>query len=233
MRELLVIVPTRGRAHVLPAWWENWCRHTDREHTDVVFAVDDDDPDRDAYLQLCRHHPRDGRIGDYLAVGPRLRMVGTLNSVAVRMNPRYHYVGFMGDDHWPSTPGWDHQLTDALAGGTGIAYGNDLLQGPAMCTAVVMTSDIVSALGYMAPPAMQHLCVDLVWKAWGEALGQLHYLPEVIIEHRHPANHKAEMDAGYEDANSAERVAADSAAFYDYRDNGGLAADVQKLEALL
>jgi hypothetical protein len=161
-------------------------------------------------------------------------MVGSLNAAATSQGRQYKYVGFMGDDHRPRTVDWDNRLMDVLAQSpASIAYGNDLLQGEKMATAVVMTSDIVAALGYMAPPCLVHLCVDLCWNLWGERLGTLTYLDNVVIEHMHPANGKAMNDAGYQDANSTERIASDSAAFYEYRDGGQLDADVDKLRTLL
>jgi hypothetical protein len=96
-----------------------------------------------------------------------------------------------------------------------------------------MTSDIVTTLGYFAPPALVHLCLDLVWLDLGRGLDRITYLPDVVIEHMHPAAGKADVDQGYEEVNSAEQVSSDSAAYIDYRDNGGLEADLTKLRALL
>ncbi|MGW5641071.1 hypothetical protein, partial [Streptomyces sp. NPDC003832] len=58
------------------------------------------------------------------------------------------------------------------------------------------------------------------------------YLDDVIIEHLHPAAQKAVVDTGYVECNSPEQVASDSAAYYEYRDGGGLEADLAKLRAL-
>jgi hypothetical protein len=141
----------------------------------------------------------------------------------------------MGDDHRPRPAAmpWDARIRTCLSGGPGIVYGNDLLQGEAMATAVAMTSDIVETLSYMAPPALVHLCLDLCWIDWGKGMGRITYLDDMVIEHLHPAASKAEMDAGYEEVNSPEQVSSDSAAYYDYRDNGGLEADLVKLRKLV
>jgi len=100
-------------------------------------------------------------------------------------------------------------------------------------TAVAMTSDIVQTLSYMAPPQLVHLCLDLVWVEWGKGMERITYLPDVVIEHLHPAAQKAEMDAGYAEVNSEQQVSADSAAYYEYRDGGGLEADLEKLRKLV
>lgn len=139
----------------------------------------------------------------------------------------------MGDDHRPRTPGWDDRFRICMSAGPGIVYGNDLLQGEIMATAVAMTSDIVTTLGYMAPPALIHLCLDLVWMDWGRGTGRITYLGDVILEHMHPANGKADIDAGYIECNSSAVSTADATTYYDYRDNGGLQADLEKLRALI
>lgn len=226
--ELLMIVPTRGRprqAHELQhAWME-----TAAGAADLCFAVDMDDPDRDEYL--ARLTAVNG-CHTFLAEGGS--MVAALNQAALNFAVDYPVLGFMGDDHRPRTIGWDRALVEAIAGRTvAIAYANDLLQGPKMCTQVAMTSSIVKTLGYMAPPQFCHLCIDLVWRDWGERLSCLEYLPDVVIEHLHPANGKAVMDAGYERVNAPAVVTADSQAYYGYRDKGGMDADTAALRALL
>ena len=226
--EILVIVPTRGRPQAVPELARAW-RDTDARAR-LLFAVDADDPQLQAYRSaMAAYAPEQYE----LYVGPRLRMVGTLNRLAVERAPYYQALGFMGDDHRPRTRGWADRFAECLSGGTGVVYGNDLLQGVKMATAVVLTSDIVSALGYMVPPTLVHLCADLVWMDWGRGIGRITYLHDVVIEHMHPVVGKAPLDEGYRDANSRERVAGDSQAYYDYRDGGQLEADLAKLAALL
>ncbi|MFG1683511.1 hypothetical protein ACGFNP_25305 [Nonomuraea sp. NPDC049269] len=227
MSDLLVIVPSRGRPHNIADLYVAWSETTHRDAHPLV-AVDDDDPSLPEYQRVC------SLTGVELEVGPRLRLTGTLNKVASERAPHHKAIAFMGDDHRPRTIGWDSHIMAALDGlGTGIVYGNDLLQGERMATAVAMTSNIVSTLGYMAPPQMVHLCLDLCWVDWGKAIDRLAYLPDTVIEHMHPAVGKAQSDRGYEEANSPEQTAADHAAYQAYRHGPAFEADVEKLRALL
>jgi hypothetical protein len=120
--------------------------------------------------------------------GPRNNLAGWTNVLARHLAKDYRALASLGDDHLPRTPGWDLRLLEAIAGmgGTGFAYGNDLLQGAALPTAVVVSSNIVTALGWMCEPSMRHYCIDNVWKDLGEGAGCLAYLPDVIIEHLRP-----------------------------------------------
>lgn len=229
--DLLVIIPTRGRPHAIPeimaAWDETGAT------ADVLFCVDKDDPELAAYKQQAKALAADERVR--FVFWARKRLCGTLNQAAVKNAPNYRFLAFMGDDHRPRPAGrpWDERFRECLSGGPGIVYGNDLLQGEAMATAVAMTSDIVTTLGYMVPPQFEHLCVDLVWVDWGNGMQRITYLHDVVIEHLHPAAGKADVDAGYEEVNSSEQVAKDGAAYYAYRDEGGLDADLAKLRKLV
>ena len=231
MDDLLVIVPTRGRPHAIPEIVQAWDDTAATAH--VLFAVDTDDPELAAYKKHAAAYKADPRVR--FTFGKRRRLVGTLNAQAVKAAKQYRYLAFLGDDHRPRPAAmpWDARIRECLSGGPGIVYGNDLLQGEVMATAVAMTSDIVSTLGYMAPSSLVHLCVDLVWVEWGRGMGRITYLPDMVIEHLHPAAQKSDMDSVYEECNSQEQVASDSAAYYEYRDGGGLAADVSKLRALV
>jgi hypothetical protein len=148
-------------------------------------------------------------------VGPRLRLGPTLHKASAGFASRYPMLGFMGDDHRPRTPGWDAAYVEALTEmGTGIVYGDDLLQGERIPTQVAMTSDIVEAMGGMAPGGLVHMYLDDLWKAVGERLGCLRYLPDVVVEHLHPAAGKARWDDRYAEVNAPE-VYADGRARLD------------------
>ena len=219
MTDLVVVVPSRGRpaaARELAQAFAQTCTADTR----LVFAVDDNDPTRDDYP-------------DGTAVFPSRSMGEALNLGAKLVAPAAFAVGFMGDDHCPRTYGWDDAYLEALRElGTGIAYGDDLLQGERLPTQCAMTSDIVRALGYMVPPTLTHLYMDNFWLTLGHKAGCIRYLPGVVVEHRHPFAGKAQMDPGYERVNSGEMYHRDQAAFTQYVDSGGLAGDVAKVQAL-
>ncbi|HTE56971.1 MAG TPA: glycosyltransferase family A protein [Kofleriaceae bacterium] len=229
--DLLVIIPTRGRPDSVTAIVQAW--NDTGATADLLFAVDTDDPELAGYKKQATELKGDSRIR--FTYGKRLRLCGTLNAQAVKAAKKYRYLAFMGDDHRPRPAAmpWDARIRECLSGGPGVVYGNDLLQGEKMATAVAMTSDIVDTLGYFSPPCLVHLCMDLVWVDWGRGMGRITYLGDMVIEHLHPAASKSELDQTYEECNSSEQVATDSAAYYDYRDNGGLEADLVKLRSLV
>ena len=210
-----MIVPSRGRPQNIAVLLDAW-RDTASGSSRLLIAVDDDDPELDHYQKL------DIRAGDVeLVVGPRMRMGPTLNTLAVARAGQHFAVGFMGDDHRPRTVGWDVRFVEALEElGTGIVYGDDLLQREALPTAVVMTSDIIRALGYMAPPGLIHMYLDNAWLALGKQTGRIRYLPDVVVEHMHPFAGKAPMDAGYAEVNASRVYAHDQSVFAEWLARG-------------
>lgn len=209
MADLVIIVPSRGRPQAARELVEAFA-DTCTVDTLLAFAVDADDP------ALGEYGP------DRLTIGSHKSMVDALNRAArgfvdLGRGLAPFAVGFMGDDHRPRTKGWDQAYLDALRGlGSGIVYGDDKYQGERLPTQCAMTSDIVRALGYMAPPELTHMYVDNFWLGLGRAAGCIRYLPDVIVEHMHPYAGKAEMDAGYQRVNARQMYAKDEAAYLAY-----------------
>lgn len=199
---------------------------------DFLYAVDDDDPELAGYKALGV---------DRLTIGPRRRLVPTLNEQARRHADLYPFLGFMGDDHLPVTPGWDRIIRDELdprdsdgrpTNRPRVVYGNDLIQGANLPTAVFLHSRIVLALNFMAPPGLVHLYADNFWLELGRDLDGLVYLPHVVIQHLHPVGGTAAWDEGYADANAPARDETDRNAWNAFRrDDGplGYAAAVERV----
>lgn len=229
--DLLMIVPSRGRPQNVVDLIDEWTKVTG-DNAELLFALDKDDPTLEQYKRVLAP-AFEVELPVDVVVGTRRRLGGTLNKVAVERAGRYRAVGFMGDDHRPRTEGWDERFVAALDElGTGLAYGNDLIQGAALPTAVAMTSDIVQTLGWMVPPGLVHLWIDNAWLELGRRIDRIRYLPDVVIEHMHPLVGKAPSDAGYQEVNSSAQFESDRRAFEDWvRD--GLDADVAKLKELI
>jgi hypothetical protein len=202
---ILTIVPSRGRPEAVNELIEEFNATT--AISNLVIAVDDDD--------TSEYIVPDKVI---LEVNPRMKMNGTLNFIANKYCEDYDYLVFMGDDHRPRTQDWDLLLAESIKDiKHGIAYGNDLLQGENLPTAVMQDARITRTLGYFSPPKQKHLFLDNFWKDLGTELGTLVYSPDVIIEHLHPFAGKAQLDAGYIEVNDKQVYIYDQMMYQEYR----------------
>lgn len=205
---MLYLVPSRGRpgnASELIAAWE-----ATRSFAKLWICVDEDDPTLKEYKRI----PLPPWV--QLKVNARLRLGGTLNAWAMQaIQDDFQVIGFMGDDHRPRTPRWDLSIQEAIsdAGGAAVVYGNDLLQGRNLATAVAMSANVIDSIGYMVPPGQTHLYIDNAWGDMGKALGHFIYLERVVIEHLHPIAGKAQWDDVYKEVNSGEMYTADQAVY--------------------
>jgi hypothetical protein len=230
--DLTVVVPSRGRpeqAQALARVFADTCT----AGTTLLLALDEDDPTLPGYLGAVQT----ARIPMGYHLAANTSMVEALNrTTGLLVSPGAvdlpFAIGFMGDDHCPRTHGWDAEYLAALRDlGTGIVYGDDLLQGERLPTQCAMTADIVQALGYMSPPELRHMYVDNFWLHLGRATGCIKYLPDVAVEHLHPFAGKAEMDEGYARVNDHSVYRADEQAFAEYV-RTRFAEDVAKVREL-
>lgn len=224
--DLLVIVPSRGRpqniARLLDA-----VHATARLRTRLHVAVDDDDETLPQYQAVMA---RAGGPGDALEAGPRKGLAAWTNEVAVRRAGEFRFLASFGDDHRPRTPGWDRALVRAIEemGGTGFSYPWDGVRED-IPEAVVMSSDIVAALGWMALPECQHYFIDNAWADLGKHAGCIRYLRAVAVDHLSPATGKVPGDATY--AAASQKITADQEAYAAWR-AGRMPADVKVIREL-
>lgn len=228
MTDLTVIVPSRKRPDAAAALVDTF-QQTCTADTKLLFAVDDNDPTVAAYQDLARQDWTELVVVE----GEPRNMVRALNQAAgLVISEGPFAVGFMGDDHRPRSRGWDSEYLEALRRlGTGIVFGDDLLQGGRLPTQCAMTTDIVRELGYMSPPGLVHMYVDNFWLTLGQRAECVRYLPDVIVEHMHPVAGKADWDEGHKRVNDPRVYAADEAAYSEYC-RTSLADDVKKVRSL-
>jgi hypothetical protein len=195
----------------------------------LVFAVDSDDSNIGAYRAQASE---DAWV---LEFGTWMPMVHKLNAAykALAFNSGFPYVAFMGDDHVPRTPGWARTYVAELRrAGTGIVYGNDLVQGERLPTQWAMTSNIPRVLGRLVPADVEHMYCDNSILELGRASGCIKYLPDVIVEHCHPVAGRGDWDEGYEAVNSRTQYAKDHAAYGVWL-MGQMATDVESVGGLI
>lgn len=212
------------------------------EHTHLHWILDADDPALPDYRDAFSRKPY-GFCSLWVVQPGIPGIVHPLNFVVSEMfGPEWlgmtaDFIGFMGDDHLPRTKYWDNKLMNELNKlGSGIVYGNDLIQGERLPTAAFMTSDIVKELGFMAPPILRHLYVDDYWRDLGKETECLKYLPDIIIEHIHPIGQnkdKPAWDDTYERNNNSKSASLDRMAYSHYRRSGRLGEDADKIRRIL
>jgi hypothetical protein len=216
----LIIIPSRNRVNNVNRAIEEIKNTATMSH--IMIGLDDDN--ESIYPRI------DGVIYE---VNERLRMNGTLNLLAMKYADQYKTITFMGDDHVPRTYGWDAKLYSSIEKrGYGVSYGNDLFQGENLPTAVMMSTNIIKTLGFMAPPPLIHMFMDNFWKSVGERLGALQYIDDVIIEHMHAYVGKSELDEMYLSVNNEEVGSHDGAKYGEYMQNQ-FESDLIKLKEAL
>lgn len=188
--DLTVYVPTKGRPNNALRLQEQFYKTT-KLNSRIVFINSSNDSKLEQYKDLTE---------TVLVTPDYPGFVSPLN-LGYRFDRRRTYsyaVGFMGDDHMPRTDGWDEIFVSELVKlGSGFVYGRDGLQDENIPTHVAMTSDIPLELGFMALPNLLHLYADDFWLALGKSVNKIKYIPEVYVEHMHPAVGKSISDAGY------------------------------------
>lgn len=223
--EITVLCPTRGNPEALREAYFSFHDTAMERFTRFVAVVDEDDPSLKDYVTMVEDMV-DLRI-DLVPRGESGSMNKALNFAAMRWKDRANVIGFIGDDHRFRTKGWDRVIGQVMADqGGGFVYGNDLFQGEALPTAVFISSKIVNALGWFGPPKCKHLYLDNTWKLLGDRADCLYYLPDVVIEHMHPAAGKGEWDANHVRVNATEIYDHDRVAFEEWL-NDGVEHDVE------
>lgn len=224
--DLLIVVPSRGRPQNIARLLDS-VHATSRAVTHLHVAVDEDDEKLPQYQAVMDHA---GAEGDVLEAGARRGLCAWTNEVAVRRAGEYPYLASLGDDMVPRTPGWDRALIRGITGmgGTGIAYPWDSVRED-IPEAVVLSSDIVAALGWMCMPDLKHFYPDNVWADLGRGAGCLRHLRAIAVDHLNVAAGRAGPDATA--IGNGRSLEADRDAYHGWR-RTRMADDIAKVIAL-
>lgn len=205
----LWLIPTRLRSDRIADHAES-LRRTLTGYGDVMYIIDGDHENEAKYFHntlpyLC--HP-----------GPWRGLSATLNLYATVWAKTYRAIGFMGDDHFPRTVGFDAELHWAATADTdpAVAYGSD--GSPAMIpTYWVMDSRIISTIGQMVPAVLRHNYIDNYVADLATGADALREVKNVLVEHLHPLWDKAETDPSYELSSAHHNRMADMVNYTEYK----------------
>lgn len=194
MEEIALLVPTRSRVELFTRLKESWEKTTSGKSV-LVPIVDIDE----------LHIYADTIAGTNWMPSETSRpsAVEKLNQASAILSLNYPVIGFVSDDFVFHTQGWEDKIVEWQRKAVGIAYCNDLLQGASLPCNVFIHSDIIRALGFMAPTELKHYYNDNYWLDLGLRLKRLKYFHDIIIEHKHWSNNKAQKDELYSSTENA------------------------------
>lgn len=203
----LTLIGTRSRPHNAVRAFDALKKNS--TISDFVMIINEDQADM--YPDI------DGVTTEVVANG--LGCNGKANAIMDKYVDRYETISGIDDDTVVQTKGWDAILCEPIKRiGYGVSYGNDGLRGADLPTKVTISTNIIKALGFYAPPVLFHSYADNFWKKMGETIGSIHYFENVNLEHLHWTNGKAVKDETY-DSNTPELMNIDRIAYDDYIQN--------------
>jgi len=197
--KLLTICPSRNRPELCKRMLDSFDK-TKSEWSNIIVYVSVDDPQIGKYEDILN-----GRLHIF---GPRRTLVEVINYVSCEYMSAIAYYQEVNDDHIYITDKWDEKLIGKIEyGGNkfGMAWGRDGMNNndnPNLPTAVIVSGEIIKALGYFFPPHLKHIACDDALLDIGNKTKTIFYNPEVTIEHMHyyaivNNKHKAPLDDNY------------------------------------
>lgn len=119
--------------------------------------------------------------------------------------PNASQYGWLADDTFPRTRGWDEKLEEAAGHGY-LAYANDLWlsrdpgardaleRGADLSSGLCWGGDLVRAVGWWALPGTRQAGIDTAWTAIVGKLRRHRYLDDVVVEHHNWRTGKRKRD---------------------------------------
>lgn len=215
------LVPT-CRPHLVERLFE-CVDATDTSQVTFLVGIDDDDD---------QEYPQ--RADTRYFRSPKAQLAVKTNELAALAWDDFSILAQIDDDQWPRTKQWDLAVIEAMTHlGGGLVYPNDGWMGEQTPTVPFWPAAFAKRLGWFYHPDLIHLFCDNVVQDLARALGRVHYLSDVLVEHMHPIVQKSDWDDSYRESNSGEMWAHDEAVFKAYVASEQFQTDVDRLRELL
>jgi hypothetical protein len=176
---MLTIVPTYQRVSLCKKMLESF---KTTSTTDIIFGLSSNDKYLFEYIELFKTF----KVGYYIS---NSNYISAIYNEIFSLNSNHDYYHMSSDDVIYKTIGWDIKLQSS-----GVAYGDDKLQGINLCTFPVINGNIVRKIGWIMLPALKRLYGDAIWEIIGTQINKYYYFPNVVIEHHHFINGMREND---------------------------------------
>ena len=173
-----------------------WCLMTAGRPTwrDVVESCQTAGMTQRGLLMFDGHDPGPVDLPDNwsMVVGEQRRGIGPMMAQVYADYPDAAFYGWLADDTYPRTSGWDVELSEA-AGPWKLSYADDggyiarsdLVQGTNLSSGLCWGGDLVRTVGWWALPGLEAAWVDWIWVQLIAPLGLGAYTPTVTVEHLH------------------------------------------------
>lgn len=192
---ILLNYATRGRKEKFLAHMANIYATTRTNDFKIVVKVDEDDS------EMCN------LIGDINKMrntaGYIVKPFGKIAAINAYI-PWYEPWDILVNtsDDFEFSPGWDEVLLHRTSGVwprtlDWFAHFNDGHLQQRLPTMSIFGREYGERFGWVYPPVYQSFSCDAEVFYVAQMLGKYHYFPEVIAEHKHPANIKGPSDATY------------------------------------
>jgi hypothetical protein len=203
-----IIVPTRKR----PA---NFTRLVDSiintvsdiQNIELLVYIDDDDNESIPALSVAAEKININAVQGNKLIGSQ--MYNELSKVA-----KGDIIMFAADDIVFGTPNWDiiiQKEFDKVEDKILLVYGNDGFQNGRIATHGFIHRHWMELLGYVLPPKLASAYTDEWVTDLAIRVGRCEYLPNLLVEHIHPATGKASTDETYQ---KRIEIAGDIGAYY-------------------
>jgi hypothetical protein len=196
--KISLLVPSRNRSDgMISLTVSVFNLAADKDNVEIIFYIDNDDP---VSLQCAKDLKKHRNIKYIL--GERIILSQMWNECyKVASGEIFHHCG---DDVIFRTQNWDElvwnefqRVPDRIM----FLYGRDgLVDSEKLGTHGFLHKNWVDVIGYFMPPYFSW-CYNDTWVTEVSTLiGRLKYIPELYIEHMHPAAQKAKLDSTYGEA---------------------------------
>ena len=198
---LSLLCPTRGRPHLVQRLLESLLQTSAvPQRLELLLYVDADDTRLAEYRALVDAAQISAKkLGRFeLLVGEPKSVSKSWNDLAAMA--RGDMLLITNDDQVYASAGWDVRLDQEAATFDDAFYClwfNDGINGEKHCAFPIVSRRWVEALGYLTPGIFEFLANDTWLMDIGRRLNRLHYVGDVLVEHRHFTVGKAAADETY------------------------------------